>query len=82
MGHAGRESLPAVPSSYRIGDCQQVLPNHDTVEVAAAGIAQTNRRRSSPYESLEPKGERHFVTLLFVSMVLTRRRFTTAINTT
>jgi hypothetical protein len=81
MGHARRQSLPAVPTSYWISDCQQVLPDHDTVEVAAAGITQTDRRRSSPYESLESKGERHITSLLLIATVLTRRRFTTAIGT-
>lgn len=56
LGDARCKSMSAIPAGNRLCDHWQVLPDHRAMVLAAARIAETNRRWTSASEDLEPKG--------------------------
>lgn len=57
MGDVSGQSLSAIPASDWLGYCWQILQNHEQVGVASAGVAEADRGRAPPDESLESKGK-------------------------
>ena len=59
MGDAGGQGLPALPPGNWVGYSGQVLPDHEQVGLASACIAEADRGRPTPAESLEYTGRQH-----------------------